>query len=356
MPGPAYVNSPCVFAFKLLALGGLAVSATGCGTLSYLLQAGRGQLAIINRARPIDEVLKDETIPTRIKTLLREVPAIKQYGESQGLRPTPNYRDYVQLDRSAASYVVAACRPLKFEAKSWSFPIVGSFPYLGWFDLDAAKAYAKELRHEDWDVELRGARAFSTLGWFRDPILSSMIPDTDETLGDLVNVILHESVHATYYVSGQSYFNESLADFVAGQLTPTYLAQAHGVDSEPLRAYTKSEVEGQAREKDFRTSYAELERLYASSAPDVEKLERKAKMLGDLKTRLGFKRDINNATLVQFKTYGSGKQEFQTLLRACGGEWARFWRAINRIDGSALGTPQQQNLGPALLRQAQGGC
>src|SRR5206468_11910645 len=130
---------------------------------------------------------------------------------------------------------VSACEKLRFQSKVWNFPFVGSFPYLGWFDLEDGRSFARELKAEDngkWDVDLRGAAAYSTLGWFRDPVVSSMIPEGKEALGELVDVVLHESTHATYYISGQAFFNESIASFVADKLTPFYLDAKLGKGSE----------------------------------------------------------------------------------------------------------------------------
>ncbi|HUP58452.1 MAG TPA: aminopeptidase, partial [Bdellovibrionota bacterium] len=158
----------------------MGMVSSGCSTMGYLLQAGKGQLALLNRAKPIEKVLESERVQPRIKRLLSEIPAIKKYGEGNGVKATHNYTEYVQLDRAAAVWVVSACEPLKFVSKEWSFPIVGRFPYLGWFDLDGARGLASELKKEGWDVDLRGARAFSTLGWFKDPVVSSMIPEGNE--------------------------------------------------------------------------------------------------------------------------------------------------------------------------------
>src|SRR6185312_14274837 len=116
----------------------------------------------------------------------------------------------------------------RFRSKTWWFPIVGRVPYLGWFDRDDAHDFADELHREGWDSDVGAADAYSTLGWFDDPVLSTMIAGGDEAVGELVNVILHESVHATLYVDGQTRFNESLAEFVAGKLTTVYLGAHYG--------------------------------------------------------------------------------------------------------------------------------
>jgi predicted aminopeptidase len=321
--------------------------------LGYLVQAGRGQLAMINHARPMAEVLHDERTPPHVRDILARIPSMKAFGERYGLKPTKNYTEYVKLDRPAASWVVSASEPLRFRSKEWSFPIVGSFPYLGWFDLDQAKRYADELRAEGWDVDLRGASAYSTLGWFRDPVLSSMIPAGDDALGEVVNVILHESVHATYYINGQAYLNESLASWVADQLTPEYLrAEAPA----QLKPYLDAEAESDRRQEALFAAYGELKRLYESARPDAEKRAEKERVLTELQARLKFRRPVNNATLIQFRTYGVGRKEYAALWAACGQDWSRFWKALGRLNADSFVKPHQEDLGAVLGPLVRAGC
>lgn len=333
---------------------------TGCSTLGYLWQAGRGQMALINRARPIEEVLRDEKTPPRIRKLLAEIPAVKSFGEESGLKPTKNYTEYVKLDRPAAVFVVSACERLRFKAKEWSFPVVGSFPYLGWYDIGDARRFAAELSAEGWDVDVRGAPAYSTLGWFRDAVLSSMIPEGDEALGELVNVILHESVHATLYISGQSFFDESLASFVADRLTPRYLKnlRAPGAgETEEEKAYLRAVDWGEKRRRRLHEAYEELSKLYASSVSDDEKLTRKNRILSGLREELKIKREISNATLMQYKTYNTGEKEFEGLYAACGGDWRRFFARLRALEQKgAFGKEQQEDLRSVLGPLAAGGC
>src|SRR5262249_41967930 len=153
------------------------------------------------------------------------------------LTATENYVRYTQLDRDAAVYVVQAAPPLELKPRLWSFPIVGTVPYLGWFNVKDAKAYAQTLAQQGLDVDVRGASAYSTLGWFKDPVLSTMIGEGDGALGELANTVLHESTHATLYVKGQSAFNESLASFVGDRLARDWLATRFGEGSRQLKAY-----------------------------------------------------------------------------------------------------------------------
>ena len=289
--------------------------------------------------------MKDERTPPRVRALLLEVPQVKAFGERKGLKPTSNYQEYVQLPRPAAVWVVSACRPLKFESKEWSFPLVGRFPYLGWFSREGAESFAEDLRKEGWDVDVRGAAAYSTLGWFRDAILSTMISRGEEALGELVNVVLHESVHATWYVDGQAFFNESLASFVADRLTSDYFSLAQGKDSPLFAAYLEAQKRGAGRVKKLHEAFVALDRIYADSAlSDEVKLARKGEQLARLKTELGFQRELNNATLVQFKTYSTGFQEFERLLAHCGGDGRRFWKKMREVTSGHFPSSQAQEL------------
>jgi predicted aminopeptidase len=340
-------------------LGLSALGLSGCGTVKYLVQATRGQLSFINRARPIPEVVADPRTPPRIKRLLAGIDGIKRFGEESGLKPTRNYTEYVHLDRPAAVWVVSACEPLQFKSKEWGFPIVGRFPYLGWFDREDARQFADELKRESegWDVDLRGAAAYSTLGWFRDAVLSTMIPGGPEARGELVNVILHESVHATVYVAGQAFFNESIASFVADRLTLEFLGREKGAAGEAeLKAYVDQEALGRVRVEKLHAAYGELNALYESARPRDDKLAEKARVLAKLKADLKYSRDINNATLVQFKTYNDGSADFARLLDACGKQWPRFWTAVLGLKPESFAKAQQDDLKPVLEAAARRAC
>ncbi len=323
------------------------------GMPSYLWQATWGQLSLINRARPLEQVIRDERTPQKLKELLQNVPQIKKWAEGRGLKATRNYESYTALNREAAVWVVTASRKLKFEAKEWSFPIAGSFPYLGWFDIRDARALAKELTDEGWDADVRGASAYSTLGWFKDPILSSMIDLEDEAaLGGLANVLIHESVHATVYVKGEASFNESLASFVADTWTPQWLAVVRGPQSRELESYVESEKKHERRAALLKAAYDTLEALYASSRSDAEKFEEKARVLAKLKTDLGLKRDPNNALLINYKTYQSAPEQWGKLLAKCEGDWSAFLSWMKRLDASSFQKGALESSLEALFRES----
>ena len=236
---------------KAVLLMAIILVCGGCLQTGYLMQAAYGQDEIGHRARPIDKVLADKSVPPSTRTLLSIIPDVKAWGEKRGLEPTDSYRHFVDLRRDACVWVVSASHPLRFELETWWFPIVGSVPYLGWFNKRDAERSAADLAARGLDVDVRGASAYSTLGWFDDPVLSTMIKPHGGVRADLVNVVLHESVHATHYVASQSSFNESLADFVADMLTLEYLDERQGLDRWERFAFEEGQARGEERAKRF---------------------------------------------------------------------------------------------------------
>lgn len=333
-----------------------ALAGTGCLQMGYLAQAAYGQDDLSYRVRPIDEVLADGNVSDYTRSLLSLIGDVKAFGELKGIDATDNYRHYVELDRPVVVYVVSASHPLRFESKTWWFPIVGSVPYLGWFDERDAQKFAESLREDGYDVDLRGARAYSTLGWFDDPILSTMLSPRPSVVGDMVNVVIHESVHATHYVNSQSAFNESLADWVADTLTDEYLRDRLQLDRWELFTYAQSQAAGEARQKRFHEVHEKLDALYKSRLSDDDKLEQKHRIISQLQRETRFWRPINNATLAGARTYHGGSDAFEALYESCGREWPRFWKAVKSIDGDSFAAPQERNVAPIIDKLVKRGC
>lgn len=336
----------------ILAAASLALA--GCFSARYLAQAANGERHILMSARPIADVRRDPKTPPRIAALLARVGEIKAFGRENGLKPTKNYTRYADLRRPAAVWVVEACAPLSFTPKRWHFPIAGSVPYLGFFHEKAAQKYAARIAaKEHLDVEVRTAGAFSTLGWFKDPVLSTMIPEGDEALGELANVVLHESLHATLYVKNQSVFNESLASFVADRLTAEWLEAHAPAEAEAWKNLEAQYVERVAR---LHAAWAVLDALYRSDRTDAEKLAEKARILGALKDELGLRREINNATIAGYQTYDTGAPQMAALFEACGGSWPRFLGALRTLRSSDFSKPQQEDFAPLFAPLITRGC
>lgn len=328
---------------------------SSCTQFRYITQASLGQLSMAWSAESLEDAVGDARRPWRTRALLREVPHIKRFGERHGLTPTGNYRTYVELDRPAAVWVVSACEPLRFRSKTWSFPIAGTVPYMGWFDLEDAKAFAAPLKAAGWDVDVRPAGAYSTLGWLEDPVLSTMISSGDEALGELANVVLHESLHATLYIKGQTRLNESLASFVGDELAKVYLDERLGPFSAEKTAYMREQERSEARTRVLHDAYVHLNRLYASPASDAEKRSEKEAVLAQLQEDIGARRPLNNATLVQFRVYNSGTPELRALLATCGGSWPRFLGALRKLENRRFSAPQE-NIGQVVEPLIRAGC
>ena len=333
----------------LAAVLSLIVSVTGCSSVKFLYQAGKGQLKLINRARPLKEVIEDPRTDPKLAELLKQVSVIKKFGEQYGLKPTPNYNEYVQLDQDAVVYVVTVSEALQFKAKIFSFPVVGSFNYIGWFSREDATDFAREFAQQGNDIDVRGASAFSTLGWFKDPLLSTMIPSHEGipepgALADLVNIVLHESVHATLYINDQSNFNESLAFFLADVLTQKYFAEKNMLDSVEWKTAQEHEKYYHGLQARMAQAYQDLEKIYQSSVGDSVKLEQKKIYLEKLQAELKFKRPISNATLIQFQTYDPSDHGFGTLYKKHHEDVRSFLQALQKLQPSDFKHPHEIEL------------
>jgi predicted aminopeptidase len=299
-----------------IALAGLGQ--TGCLMTSYLAQAANGQADLLGRARPIDEVVRDPSTPLRTAMLLSEIPAIKDYGRSYGLSVRRNYNRYVNVGRPGVVWFVGAADPLKFKPRKWCFPIVGCFAGLGWFDEDDAVQHKLALDKLGYDTIVRPAAAYSTGGWFPDPVLSTMLGGGDDAFPELANVIIHESVHATVLVPDQPFFNESFASYVADTLTDHWIILRFGRGSPEELAWTLGQAVHLARTSRLLDAYNQLKKLYDGNLPRDAKLAQKAKIIDELVEDLRLRRRPNNATLTETRVYNGGTASLIDAHRACG--------------------------------------
>ncbi|MBX3223963.1 MAG: aminopeptidase [Labilithrix sp.] len=341
---------------RLLAILAFVLFASGCLPVRYVTQAAAGQEDLNRRGISIDEVVRGGHLDRRTRGLLAHVAPIKAFGERFGLARTDNYERYVWIDRPAVVWVVSACHPLAFRPRSWRFPIVGSITYTGWFDRKEAKSYADELAKKGWDVDLRPSQAYSTLGWFDDPILSTMISDGDDALGDLADVILHETLHATFYVPNQSTLNESVASFFGDELAANYLDETVGPDSDEKASFLEARERGARRGRVMKAAHAELAELYASKRSREDKLAEKKRITDRLRAELELRRPVTNATLIQYKTYGSGKPELAELLATCQGSFPRMLKTLERVRAVASSSPPHADPAVLLRPLIAGGC
>ena len=203
--------------------------------VKYGVEQGMGQMHIILNARPVEEYLRDPHFADSLKKKLVLIDKVREYAiDSLSLKDTKNYKTLYDQQGKEVMWVVMASEPFALKAKEWTFPVVGSVPYKGFFDRGKAIKLKEELEKEGWDVNIRNPGGWSTLGWFTDPILSKMLERSE---GDLANLIIHEMSHATIFVKDSIDFNENLATFIGDRGAEQFLLSVYGPDSEEYTSY-----------------------------------------------------------------------------------------------------------------------
>jgi predicted aminopeptidase len=191
-----------------------------CSKIKYLIEQGKGQSELLKRARSNEEVLNDLTISEEYKKKIRKVIELKNYYyDFWSEEKSEIYSKTAFLKKEAVSYLVIASPFDKIEPKEECFPFFGCFPYLGFFKEELAKEYAEDLKRDGYEVYIRPVVAYSTLGYFDDPILSSMLVLDDY---DLTETVFHELFHTTLFIKNEIDLNEALADLVAQEMTAYY--------------------------------------------------------------------------------------------------------------------------------------
>jgi predicted aminopeptidase len=295
-----------------------AATSSGCLYVRYVAQAGHGQFELLGKSKKMEDVVRDPDTPLRVALLLDEIPAIKEYGRSYGLKIRKNYERYSSLGRPAAVWFTAAADPVAFKPRKWCFPIVGCFAGLGWFDEMDAVAFKQKMEAAGYDAIVRPASAYSTGGWFPDPVLSTMLGGGDDALPELANVILHESVHATVLVNDQPFFNESLASYIADALTDHWIQLRFGPGSPEDIAWTLGQALHLPRVARLLSAYKALKAVYDSKRSRAEKLTEKAKIIDELVADLKMRKRPNNASLTEVRVYNGGAAPLLVAHRACG--------------------------------------
>ncbi|MGZ3863289.1 MAG: aminopeptidase [Bacteroidia bacterium] len=241
----------------------------------YLLKMGRGQLNIILNTRKIQDVLKDEKLSKEEKDKLLLVEKIRQYSvDSLGYKPTKNFTTYFDQKNQPLLWVITACKPLKFEAYEWNFPMLGNVSYKGFFNKNIALHEYLKLAKEGYDTDLSTVSAWSTLGWLPDPILSSMLK---RSKARLANLLFHELFHATYYAPGTVDVNENLANFIGNKATLLFLRN----DTSELRNYLEGNEDDSTYNRFIFDGYQKLENFYKSArgTDTAELLKQKSSIL-----------------------------------------------------------------------------
>ena len=313
---------------RLLVVLALVLCA-GCDTISYYGQAIGGQLNLLARARPLDAWLGDPATPQDLRERLETAHRIREFASrSLGLPDNASYTSYADLGRPYVVWNVFAAPEFSVEPKRECFPFTGCVPYLGFFSQRAARAEAARLERKGLDVYLGGVLAYSTLGWFNDPLLSTFIRYPDAQVARLV---FHELAHQVAYARGDTTFNESFAVVVEEEGVRRWLeAQGRTADLKRFRA-------AQDRKRAFAAAIKEtrerLAAVYASGASADEMRRRKRDEFDRLRAQFpgAVPAQPNNAFLVSIALYTEMVPAFEHLLAASGNDLPRFYARVREL-------------------------
>lgn len=328
-------------AVRLALASALALCLSSC----YVAVQGSRYLALRSRAVSAERALENPATPAAARGLLERARAIREFAvEKLGHRDTESYKALVELDADRLATIVSACASDSFDRYLWNYPVVGRLPYKGFFKPEEAEREAARLKRKGLDVIVRPVDAFSTLGWFADPLFSFMAGYDD---AELAETILHEMAHATVFVKQAQDFNEEFATFVGRQGALAYLESACGSDGEPTEKARWSREDSRTFAAYLKDTARALAEIYSSGVSREEKLRLKAEVIRSRAKEYeglpegsfhdsayrSFPMDrINNAYLDLFRLYeGEDELYLDFLSRVCHGNLAEFVRTVADI-------------------------
>ena len=314
----------------------------GCATVDYYAQAVAGHLGLMVGARSVETVIAAPDTAPGLATRLRTALDIRDFASNVlALPANASYRRYVDLGRRHVVWNVVAAPELSLEPRRWCFPVAGCVSYRGYFSEPAAIEYAEALESEGLDVTVAGVGAYSTLGWFDDPLLSSMVALPEHALA---GIVFHELAHQRLYVPGDTEFNESFAVVVERAGVRRWIEAAGRAG---LRERHRIAVEHRAAFLDLvRDTRRGLEAVYASSGTDAEKRAAKTRAFERLRARytalrstwtsgpdydFWFERNVNNAAIALVAAYDRWVPALEVLLARSGGDLDAFYRACDEL-------------------------
>lgn len=318
----------------------LGLLLNGCASLDYYTQLGRGQLALLAAREPVDKLLADPAADPELKHRLALAQQARDFAShALHLPDNRSYRLYADLGRPYVVWNVFATPELSLAPLTHCFPIAGCVAYRGFYQQGRARGAAALLHAEGMDTYVAGIEAYSTLGWFADPILNTMLRWGDERLAA---VVFHELAHQQLYVADDTAFNESFASFVEHEGLRQWraargLAPVAADDERQRRQFTELILASRAR----------LEALYASAASDEYKHTAKAAEFGRLRAEYRTLRDdqwggdgrydawvnapLNNARLLPFGLYDQWVEAFGALFKQVAGDWPTFYQRVAEL-------------------------
>ncbi|KAB0497988.1 aminopeptidase [Pseudomonas vancouverensis] len=327
---------------RVLFPGVMILLLNGCSSVSYYSQLASGQWQLLRAREPVAEVIADPSRDQTLRAHLAQSQKARAFAsEHLHLPDNQSYRLYADIGRPYVVWNVFATPEFSLTPVSHCFPIAGCVAYRGYYSQSGARGEAALQRLQGLDVSMGGVEAYSTLGWFNDPIISSMMGWGDERLATL---IFHELAHQRCYVKDDTEFNESYATFVEQEGTRQWRAFRH----------LPAESDAQARQRDQFTELVldtrvRLEKLYALPLPVEQMRQRKAAEFERLRDEYRSMRDkqwagdkrydawinapMNNAKLLPFGLYDQWVPAFAALFRQVDGDWLKFFPAVEKLGG-----------------------
>jgi predicted aminopeptidase len=328
----------------------ILILGSGC-RLSYLIHAGAGQFRLLYHSMRVEDAIQGDSLSPEQKDRLRLVARIKDFGEKElGLKKTKNYQKVYLKSHHPPIYTVSAAPKDRLIRTTWWFPVIGNMPYLGFFDLESAQAEKGRLLKKNLDVTMGVADAYSTLGWFKDPVTLNLI---EGSTVDLVDTILHEMTHTTLYAKGQGEFNEGIAVLVGKVGALLFLERNYG-PAHPFTIKAKESIEDERIFSSFLASLLNrLEHVYDSPLPYQQKLTAREEIFlasleefNKLKDTLQTGRftyfgrtGLNNAYLLSVGLYHRHYHLFEAVLRQNGNSFRKtlaVFRTLAREKGDLL--------------------
>jgi predicted aminopeptidase len=330
-------------AWTCIVIALLGSSTAGCAKLGYYAQALNGQLQILSKRQPIDTLLGDPSTDPKLRVQLTNVLDMRAFAsEALALPDNKSYRTYVDLERRYAVWNVFAAPELSLEPEVWCYPFLGCVSYRGYFSEQRAQKFADTLAQKNYDVYVAGIAAYSTLGWFHDPVLSTFLRRPE---ADVAGLIFHELAHQRVYLKGDTTFNESFAVALEREGVRRWLTRNGAAPMQFERYLARKKQREQYIE--LVLQYRErLQRLYASKKSDEKKRTAKARIFEGLKEAYRalkrswggysgydrwFARNLNNAHLVPIGLYHQYVPAFQALLAEHNGDFKEFYGAVETL-------------------------
>lgn len=317
--------------------------------LSYGWMQAKGQLRILWHTQPVENVLADPAYPDSLKQKIELIQEIKRFAiDSIGLNQSGSYTTYYEQNGQPILWVITASKPYQLVARQWNFPILGQFSYKGFFEKPRAEAEEAMLKKEGLDTRIGEVSAWSTLGFFNDPILSSML---ERPVGRLAELIIHELTHGTLFIKNSLEYNENLADFVGEYGATRFMAFKYGLNSEVYRAYLAERVYDEKYDEHILRGTRKLDSLYrhfGEQTPVSVKQRLKTELITQIvetidtltygsvreqlpqpqtkKRKTGKLKLPNNAYFVGYLTYRKQQNQFRTEFeKRFNGDFKRYF-------------------------------